>query len=166
MHLSAKLETAFNDQIHLEFESAYVYLQLGADFEARNLHGFAHWMRAQSQEEWGHAMKFTTFVLDRGGSVRLQAIAAPESGFASPLAAFERALAHEQRVSKAIHDLYASALAESDFASLPLLQWFVDEQVEEERMVGDIVERLKMIGEDPTGLLFVDRELGSRTASS
>lgn len=164
MSLSPSLEAAFNSQIHIEFDSVYAYLQLSADFKERNLDGFSTWMHLQSQEEWEHAMKFTDFVLSRGGSVRLQAIEAPKSGFAAPIEAFERALAHEQRVTKSIHDLYARAMAESDFASLPLLQWFVNEQVEEEATVAGIVERLRMVGAEPTGLLFMDRELAARAA--
>lgn len=164
MKLSPKLEAAFNDQILIEFESVYAYLQMAADFDFDNWSGFATWMKAQSQEEWMHATKFTNFVLQRGGAVKLQALSAPKSGIASPLEAFERALEHEKRVSLSIHQLYQAAMAENDFSSLPLLQWFVNEQVEEEDTVNTIVERMRRVGSDNTGLLLLDRELASRPA--
>lgn len=165
MKLSPALEVAFNNQILMEFESVYAYLQMSADLDHQNWGGFAAWMHIQSQEEWSHATKFTQFVLQRGGAVRLQPLAAPDAGFASPLAAFERALEHERRVSQSIHNLYALVIAENDFASLPLLQWFVNEQVEEEDSVGRIVERMRVVGNDNTALLFLDRELGARAAA-
>jgi ferritin len=166
MQLSAALNTAYNNQIQLEFESAFVYLQMGADFEYRNFPGFASWMRQQSSEEQMHAMKFIDFVLDRGGKVDLQQLGAPAATPSTALEAFEVALRHEERVSKAIHDLYAAALGENDFSSLPLLQWFVDEQIEEENTVSQIVERLRMVGADSTGLLFLDHELGQRQGAA
>lgn len=162
MQLSPTLEAAYNAQIRLELQSSIAYLQMGADFESRNLTGFAHWMRLQSNEEWGHAMKFIGFVLDRGGHVQLGDLPAPSPTPETAVATFEMALAHEQRVSHAINELYAQAIAEHDFASLPLLQWFVNEQVEEESLVSTTTERLRMISEDPTGLLFLDTELGGR----
>lgn len=163
MQLSPELTRAYNDQIQLEFESSFAYLQMGADFELRSLPGMAKWMRMQSGEEYAHAMKFIQFVLDRGAKLQLNALAAPAATPASVVATFEAALGHEQRVSKAIHGLYAKALAEQDFSSLPLLQWFVNEQVEEENTVSSILDRLRMVGDDRTGLLFLDRELGART---
>jgi ferritin len=162
MKLSTTLETAFNKQILMEFESVYAYLQMAADLEKENWSGFSRWMHVQSQEEWMHATKFTDFVLQRGGAVRLQPLAAPKTGFTSPLDAFEAALEHERRVSTAIHGLYAQAMTESDFSSLPLLQWFVNEQVEEEDTVGRLVARLRKVAPDNTGLLMLDREVGSR----
>jgi ferritin len=165
MKLSPSLEEAFNNQVLMEFESVYAYLQMAADLDHANWSGFSAWMNAQSQEEWLHATKFTNFVLQRGGAVHLQALAAPRSGFANPLEAFEVALEHERRVSASIHGLYAMAMSENDYASLPLLQWFVNEQVEEEDMVGRIVERLRKVGADNTGLMMLDRELAARPAA-
>ncbi len=165
MKLSPKLEAAFNNQILLEFESVYAYLQMAADFNFQNWSGFAQWMKVQSAEEWLHATKFTNFVLQRGGAVRLQALPAPKSGIETPLSAFERALEHEKKVSQSIHNLYQQAMAENDFSSLPLLQWFVNEQVEEEDTVSTIVEQMRRIGNDSTGLLILDRELGARSAT-
>jgi ferritin len=162
MKLNQALEQAYNDQIRLEYESMYAYAQLSAHFHARNYPGFASWMRIQAAEEHTHALKFTDFVLERDGNVILQPIAAPEPGFSTPLAAFEAALAHEQRVSAAIQQLYAKAAADNDYASFPLLQWFIGEQIEEESSVSLIVERLRMAGDSPTALLMLDRELGAR----
>lgn len=162
MALSDTLATSFNDQIRLEFESMYVYLQMTAHFEAENLTGFASWMRGQADEERLHAMKFFDFVLDRGNSVDLRAIDAPTVGGSSPLAVVEQALEHEQQVTAAIHDLYGQAVSESDYASYPLLQWFISEQIEEEATVSQIVERVRRAAEDPSALLIIDQELGAR----
>ena len=162
MKLSPTLEAAFNAQILMEFESVYAYLQMAADLDHANWPGFAAWMHLQSQEEWMHATKFTDFVLQRGGRVKLEPLAAPQSDLSVPLTAFEHALGHEQRVSASISALYGQALGESDFASLPLLQWFVNEQVEEEDSVGRIVERMRAVGTDTTGLMILDRELAAR----
>lgn len=162
MQLSSGLTKAYNDQIQLEFESSFAYLQMGADFELRSLPGMARWMRQQSGEEHLHAMKFIQFVLDRAGKLELKTLAAPQSTPETVVGTFETALSHEQRVTRAIHALYKQAMDEQDFASLPLLQWFVNEQVEEEATVSTILDRLRMVGEDRTGLLFLDRELGAR----
>lgn len=166
MNLSPELTRAYNDQIQLEFESSFTYLQMGADFELRSLPGMARWMRLQSSEEYGHAMKFIQFVLDRGAKLQLTALAAPAVTPESVVGTFEVALHHEQRVTKAIHELYGKALDAHDYSSLPLLQWFVNEQVEEENTVSTILDRLRMVGEDRTGLLFLDRELGARSAAA
>ena len=165
MQLSPELTKAYNDQIQLEFESSFAYLQMGADFELRSLPGMASWMRLQSGEEYGHAMKFIQFVLDRGGKLELKALGAPAATPDSVVGTFEAALHHEQRVTKAIHELYSRALDGHDYSSLPLLQWFVNEQVEEESTVSTILDRLKMVGDDRTGLLFLDRELGARAGT-
>jgi ferritin len=164
--LSDSLTRAYNAQIKLEFESSFVYLQMGADFELRGLPGFSQWMRLQSSEEYVHAVKFINFVLERGGKLELLALDKPAPTPETVVATFEAALQHEQRVTKAIHDLYAQALDERDYASLPLLQWFVNEQTEEEATVWTIVERLRMVGDDRTGILFLDRELGQRAGTT
>lgn len=166
MQLSESLMHAYNDQIQLEFESSFSYLQMGADFELRSLPGMGKWMRLQSQEEYLHAMKFIQFVLDRDGRLELKAIGAPAPTPDGVVEAFESALRHEKRVTKAIHDLYAAAMEEKDYASLPLLQWFVNEQTEEEATVSTIVDRLRMVGDDRTGILFMDRELGQRAGAA
>lgn len=164
MQLSPDLTRAYNDQIQLEFESSFAYLQMGADFELRSLPGMASWMRLQSGEEHGHAMKFIQFVLDRGGKLELKALAAPAPTPDTVIATFEAALHHEQRVSRAIHDLYAKALEAHDYASLPLLQWFVNEQVEEEASVEAVVQQLRLVGDSGHALFLINRELGQRPA--
>lgn len=161
---SSAMEKAINDQIQKELYSAYVYLSMAAYFEANNLTGAASWMRLQHQEEQLHAMKFFDFIHDRGGRVVLQAIQQPPTDFASPLAVFEAALAHEQKVSKSIHDLYALAIGENDYPTQAMLQWFINEQVEEERNASAIVAQLKMIGDSPAGLFMIDQQLGARQA--
>jgi len=160
--MDPELQQAFNDQIALELSSSYAYLQMAAWFEARDLVGFASWMRAQWTEESAHATKFIDFVLDRDGEVVLQALTAPQSSFGSPLDVIEHAHAHEQRVTASIGALYALAQARQDYSSLPLLGWFLNEQVEEESSVRQIVGELRLIGDDSSALLLLDRELPAR----
>jgi ferritin len=162
--LSKTLQDAMNEQIKNELYSAYLYLSMSAYCEAANLPGFAHWMRMQAQEEVDHAMRFYEFIYERGGRVVLQAIDQPPVEFQSPLHVFEQTLAHEQKVTAMIHDLYALAVQEKDYASQVFLQWFVTEQVEEEDSATQIVETLKMIGDKGHALLMLDRELGKRGA--
>jgi ferritin len=166
MHFSPTLVAAFNDQIRLEYESMYAYAQMSAYCTGRNLAGFGHWMRQQAAEELTHALKFTDFVLDRGGTVTLQPIKAPVAEFVSAFAVFEASLAHERHVSASIEALYATATQEQDFPSYPMLQWFMSEQIEEESTVGLIVERLRLAGDNSVALLMLDRELGQRAAPS
>jgi ferritin len=156
------MQDAMNEQIKNEFHSAYIYLSMSSYYESLNLPGFAHWMRLQAQEEVEHAMKFFDHINDRGGQITLLAIDAPPVEFDSPLAAFRMAYAHEQKVTGMIHNLYKIAVEENDFPALSMLQWFVDEQVEEEKSALEIVEQLEMVGEHKMGLFMVDRELGQR----
>ena len=156
------IQDAMNEQMKNEFYAAYQYLSMAAYCESENLPGFAHWMRTQAQEETQHAMKFYDFILDRNGRVVLQAVEEPVVEFGSPLEVFERALEQEQRVTAMINDLYGLAVRENDYASQTFLQWFVTEQVEEEKNAGDVVETLKMIGDRSEALFLLDRELGRR----
>ena len=160
--LGKKIQDAMNEQMKNEFYSAYQYLSMAAHCESENLSGFAHWMRAQAREEIEHAMKFYDFILDRNGRIVLGALEEPVVEFGSPLDVFERALEHEQRVTAMINDLYGLAVKENDYASQTFLQWFVTEQVEEEKNAGDVVETLKMIGDKSEALFLLDRELGQR----
>jgi ferritin len=160
--LSKTIQNAINQQIKHEFYSSYLYLAMSAYFENLSLPGFAHWMRVQSGEEHGHAMKFFDFINDRDGVVELQALDQPPGEFQSPLAVFEQALAHERKVTGLIHQLYALAAKENDYAAQTLLHWFITEQVEEEKSANQIVEQLKMTGGDSVALLMLDRELGGR----
>jgi len=161
--LEKTMHVAMNEQIKNEFYSAYQYLSMAAYCESVNLPGFAHWMRTQSQEEMEHAMKFYDFILARNGRVVLQAMDQPVVDFGSPLEVFEQALEHEREVTAMINDLYGLAVRENDYASQAFLQWFVTEQVEEEKNAGDVVDTLKMVGEKSESLFLLDRELGGRT---
>jgi ferritin len=160
--LGTAIEEAMNEQIKNELFSAYQYLSMAAYCESENLPGFAQWMRAQSREETEHAMKFYDFILERNGRVALRALDGPLVEFGSPLEVFEQALEHEKRVTAMINDLYALAVSENDYASQTFLQWFVTEQVEEEKNAGDVVETLKMVGDKSEALFLLDRELGQR----
>lgn len=160
--LSKKMLSALNDQIQHELASAYIYLSMSAYFQAENLPGFSQWMRLQFEEEMIHAFKFYDFILSRGERVELQAIEAPAAAYDSPLAAFEKALAHEQKITGDINKLYKLASEENDYPSLSMLQWFIDEQVEEEQNVGAVVDDLKRVQGSSQGLLLLDRELGQR----
>ncbi|MDW8327362.1 MAG: ferritin [Anaerolineales bacterium] len=160
--LSQSVQDALNNQINLEFASAYAYLAMSGYFESANLTGFAGWMRIQYQEELTHALRLFDHMHDRGGTVRLDAIAEPKAKFKSALEAFEAALAHEQKVTASIHNLYALAAKENDYATQTMLQWFINEQVEEERSVGQVVDWLKMAGDSPVALLMLDQKLGQR----
>jgi ferritin len=158
------MQDALNAHLAEELASSYLYLAMAADCESRNLPGFAHWLRTQSDEERGHAMKFYDFVQSRGWRVKLRGLDAPPADFGSPLQLFERVLAAERQVTNKINQLYASASEVEDYASQTFLQWFVTEQVEEEKAASDIVETLRMIGDDPSALLTLDRELAGRGA--
>jgi ferritin len=160
----SKMLQAMNAHIAHEFYSAYLYLSMSAYFESINLPGSASWMRMQYQEEVEHGMKFFDFIHDVGGQVELQAIAKPSSKCKSPLDAFEQALAHEKKVTSMIHGVYDLAVKEKDYAAQIFLQWFVTEQVEEEKTASDVIEQLKMVGDFKPSLLELDRHLAKRNA--
>jgi ferritin len=160
--LSKKMEEALNAQINAELYSAYIYLSMSAYFEAQDFPGMAAWMRSQNDEEVAHAMKLYTYIVERGGRVTLAAIDAPQIEWDSPLAVFEHAYKHEQHVTSLIHKLVAQAIAEDDYATKNMLNWFVDEQVEEEASASAIVAKLKRIGDHTPGLIMLDKELGGR----
>ena len=155
---------ALNMQINAELFAAYIYLSMAAYFEDANLSGFGHWMRQQSNEEMGHAMKLFDYVIERGGRVTLEAIDAPPADFASPLDVFQKALAHEQKVTGLIGNLYELAVQHKDYPTQIMLQWFIEEQVEEEDTAGSIVAQLEMAGDHPAALLVFDREMAARGA--
>lgn len=156
------MQDAMNEQIKNELYSAYLYLSMAGHFESKTLNGFANWLRIQAKEELGHAMKFFDFILERGGTVALKAIDQPPASWNSNLEAFEQVLAHEQKVTKNIHDLYELALKEKDYPSQVMLQWFIEEQVEEEKNATEIIEKLKMIEAHGTAVLMLDHELAKR----
>jgi ferritin len=151
-----------NDQVAKEFYAAYLYLSMAAYCDGKNLPGFAHWMRMQFQEELGHALRLFDFVLERGGQAELQAIDKPPVDFGSPLDVMKAALAHEQKVTASINRLYELADKEKDYPAQLMLQWFITEQVEEERSVGDIIAQLELAGDGGPALLMMDRQLAGR----
>lgn len=158
--LDPKLQTALNEQIQHEMASAYLYLAMAAHFEAANLVGSAKWMRQQAKEEVGHAMKFFDYVNDRDGRVTLGALPAPRGEYATSVEVWEQALAHERKVTDLISKLFAMAQAVGDHATLAMLQWFVIEQVEEEKTARSILEQAQRIGTTSSAIYFLDRHLG------
>jgi len=159
---SKKLLKALNEQICLEFSSAYTYLAMAAYFEAQNLSGFAHWMTVQYQEETGHAMKLYKYVVNRGGRITLQAVDQPVAEYKSPLHAFESVLSHERKISEIINRLYELAVKEGDYPTVVELQWFITEQVEEEKTAQDVLEQVRLVGNHGVSLLMLDRQMASR----
>lgn len=162
MNIKPAVHAAVNAQIAHELESAYVYLSMSAHFEAENLPGFARWMRAQAQEEMGHAMRLFDYLVERGAKITLQPLPQPPVDFGPPLAVFEQALAHERKISQLIDDLYEAAKEHRDNPTQVMLQWFITEQVEEENNVGQVVEQIRRAGDNQAALLFMDRQLGAR----
>ena len=162
MKLSPTLEDAFNDQITLEFHASLVYRQLAIEMELHDLPGMAAWLRAQADEEIVHANKFIRHVADRDNHPRIGAQAAPVVEVKGVLDVFKAAHAHEQKVSESIRGLYRLAESEGDLDSRPLLNFFIEEQVEEEATVREIIGRLEMINDDGPGLLRLDAELAGR----
>lgn len=160
--ISPKIQDAINAQINAEFWSAYLYLAMGMHFEAEGRTGIANWFRIQFKEEQAHAEIFINYLNSRGGRVVLKPIDAVPESWESPLAAFEATLAHEQKVTALINNLYALAEAEHDYATRGKLDWFVSEQVEEEETATNFIKRLKLIGNDGLALYMLDQELASR----
>ena len=162
MEISKKLVDAMNDQINYELYSGYIYLSMAAWFEEQNLDGMAQWMKKQAKEEYEHAMKFWDHVVDRGARVILKAIEAPKTEWDSPLEVWEDAYQHEMNVTKRIFKIGKIAEKEDDKSATPLLQWFYDEQVEEEEQAMKVRDQLKMIGDSTNALLMLDSKLGQR----
>ncbi len=160
--LSAKMEEVLNKQVNAELYSAYLYLSMSAYFSEINLNGFAHWMRLQAQEELSHALKIYDYVNERGGRPFLDAIDAPPKSWDSPSHVFENVLNHEQKVTAMINSLVDQAIKEKDHATNNFLQWFVSEQVEEEASANEVLQKVKMAGDQGGGLFMLDQELGKR----
>jgi ferritin len=163
--MNARVVQAINRQINSELSAAYAYLAMSAYCERQKFLGASRWLRLQSQEEHMHAMKLFDFVLARDENVELEAIERPRMTFNKVSDVFERALEQEQEVSGQIDALYETAFTEKAFAAVAELQWFLTEQVEEEKTAREIVAKFKMVGDDPASLLDLDRELGSRSAA-
>jgi ferritin len=164
--LSKKMLDAINDQIGYEFYSWYVYLQMSAHFETANLQGFAAWFQKQAADEQTHAMKFYTYVNDRGSKVTLPAIPQPKNAWKTSLELFEEVLKHEQGVTARIHKLNAMAIEEMDSATQAMLQWFIPEQVEEEKPVSAVIEQLRLIDARGTAVLMLDHRLAKEGAKA
>lgn len=156
------MQDAMNEQINKEFFSSYLYLSMAAYFEERNLSGFAHWMRMQADEERGHAMKFYDFIVNRGGRVVLKGIDAPKIDWSSSLEVAQEVADHEAKVTASIYSLYELAMQEKDYPAQTMLQWFISEQVEEEKNAAEIVSNLRLIEERGTAVLMLDKQLGKR----
>ena len=164
--LSAKITDALNQQINDELSSAYAYLAMSAWADTQNLSGSAHWLRLQWQEELGHATKLIDYMAERDGKIVLTTIAQPAATFASLLQLFETVLDHERSVTASIYRIYDLAVSEKDYAAQALLQWYVEEQVEEENSASEIISMLKLAGDSGSGLLMVDRQLAARAGAS
>jgi ferritin len=160
--ITKKMQDALNAQINAELYSAYLYLAMAAYFEDQNLKGMAHWMEKQAAEEYEHAKKFYDFIFERGGRVTLKAIDTPPVAWKSPLEVFRESYAHEQKVTRLIYDLVELASAEKDHAASVLLDWYVEEQVEEEASAAEIVAHLEAVKDSPPALFMLDSRLGAR----
>jgi ferritin len=161
--LSEALQILINEQITHELFSSNLYLAMAAYFEAKSLPGFAVWMRAQAEEERGHALKFFEFVTDRGGRAKISQIPAPAFEWTSALDAFEHVLQHEQKVTSLVNTLYEASLKEKDYPAQILLQWFITEQVEEEKNAALVVDQLKMMEDRQGGMINFDHHMGKRS---
>ena len=161
--LDNEVEVALNQQINVEFRSAYSYLSLAGYFEAINLRGFAHWMRIHYLEERMHANKIFNFIVDRDGRIDLLPIEAPKKEWHSPLQAFEWAMEAERSNSEAIYQLVELANTKHDHATHTFLQWFVSEQVEEEALLNDMLQRMRLVGDSNAALFLMDQELSQRS---
>lgn len=160
--IKKKLQDAINEQINKELYSEYLYLSMAAYLEDKGLSGLAHFMKVQAEEERFHAMKFFNYVNERGGRVILEQIDKPDTEFDSVLDVFEKSLHHEEFVTKSINELMDVAIEVNDHAAKSFLNWYVDEQVEEEDTFDDLVNRLKLINGKGQGLLMLDKELSAR----
>lgn len=160
--LSKKLEEALNAQVNAEFWSAYLYLSMSVHFANEGLSGFAHWFRKQADEEKDHATKILDYIIARGSKVSLKPISEVTLSWKSPLAAFENTLAHEETVTKFVHNLVALAKEEKDYATESMLQWFVNEQVEEEETAKGYIDALKLIKDNNIGIFLLNKDLQAK----
>lgn len=160
--IKERVSEAINSQIAKEMYSSNLYLAMSAYFKSINLNGFANWMRVQAQEESFHAMRFFDYLIDRGGNLQLLPIEAPPVKWDNPLACFKAALAHEQLVTASINEIADISMQEKDFAASTFLNWFINEQVEEEATAGEIVDRLTMAQNSAGALFMLDTELKAR----
>lgn len=163
--LNKKIEAALNNQINHELTAAYSYLAMEAWFEVANWAGFARWMHLQGLEEHEHARKLFKYVLDRGGKIDLMKIERPHADFKTPRDVFAQAAKLEQDNTKAIHQIFAMATDDHDYATQSMLKWFIDEQVEEEKTTKEITALLDIAGDNQSALLLLNKQFGDRAAS-
>lgn len=166
MKINKKVEEVLNKQVNAELWSGYLYLSMAAWSEAKGFKGFGNWLRCQFQEETSHALKIYDYILNRSGEVKLLPIAAVETSWDSLLHMFEEIYKHECKVSESINNCYEAAMAEKDYATTTMLQWFIEEQTEEESNVLEIIDVLKLTGEKSGGIFYLDKKLGHRTFTS
>ncbi len=160
--IKEKILKILNKQINEELYSSYLYLSMSTYFSSLNYDGFAKWMRLQSQEENEHGMKIYDYILQRDGKIVLSKIETPKALWKSPLEVFQETLKHEQHISACINNIVDLATQEKDHATTQFFQWFVAEQVEEEANASNILEKMKMVGDNKSGLFMLDREMGHR----
>jgi ferritin len=163
--ISPTIQGELNKQINRELASAYVYLAMSAWADEQNLNGAASWLRLQWEEELVHATKLVDYIAERGGTIKLTAVAEPPDRYTNLLDVFRNVLRHEEEVTSAINELYDMAAKEKDYATQTLLDWYVNEQVEEENAPMEIISMLELAGDSPSGLLMVDRQLAERTST-
>ena len=166
MAIAKKVEEAVNAQFAFELKSAYTYLAMSAHCEAESLPGFAHWLKMQAQEELEHALKFYSYIIDRGGRVEFEELGKPQAEYGSIVEIFTSSLENERAVTQAINELYTLTTTEQDYASQAFLNWFVTEQVEEEKTVESIIDALNLIGDEGDALYMLDKDLGGRTPAA
>lgn len=155
------MEEALNEQINKELYSSYLYLSMAAYSSSIGLPGFAHWFKVQVKEETIHGMKIFDYV-NEGGRARLKEIKEPPMEFGTPMEMFQKTLQHEQFITRSINDLVELAHSEKDEATASFLQWYVEEQVEEEENDNEIIDKLKIVGENKDALSTLDAELAKR----
>ncbi|MDH3284537.1 MAG: ferritin [Acidobacteriota bacterium] len=160
--LDKSMEKSLNRQINQELDGAYNYLAMAAYMDRINLTGFATWLRAQREEELAHAMRLYQYVLDRGGRIELEALSKPQADFEGVREVFVKAIQLEKQNTSAINDLFRLAVEQGDYATQSHLQWFIDEQVEEEKQFDEVSGLLDMVGEDKSALLLLNDKLGAR----
>lgn len=161
--IKEKILKALNKQLNEELYSSYAYLAMSAHFTSQSFDGCAHWLRLQSQEEYGHAMKIFDYIHQRDGKVSLAKVDPPKTNWKAPLDIFKEAYEQEVSVTKSINSIVDLSISEKDHATHNFMQWFVSEQVEEESTALRILDKVKFIGDNKNGLLLLDRELGQRT---
>lgn len=162
--MKISIQKAINEQINQEQSAAYIYLGMSAYFEKESLTGFAHWCKAQYEEEIAHSMRLFQYLLDRGGQVILDTIKAPRMHFESPIEVFRTALEQEKANTQSINKMYELASKENDHATISHLQWFVDEQVEEEKNVSECLSLVERAGNDANAILYLNDKFGERSA--